>query len=179
MPWNARFLLVPFTCFALALTLLSDGQDLFKRGMRWTILAIGVFSAITYPLMSFNKKPSDLLRAVMHREEAMFAERPGVLEIYSDLDQRTDDLRSTGLALVAGGDTWVLPFYAVDHYPVFPLPKATDTTLHNLAAVRGGRLHVLTLARPDITPQGPSLTLLRRYSEADSALYLLVVPPTK
>ena len=65
-----------------------------------------------------------------------------------------------------------MPFYLQRSFPVFPLPKPTGKLLTELADRNGGSLYVLALLRPDIADAQLQLTLLKRYSQTNSALYL-------
>ncbi len=167
MPWNNRFLILPFVLWAVALLLAVRSPAL-----RWAVLVLAVFSTVSYPLLSFNKRPVDLSRAITDRDSQQFSERPELLPLWQRTVSWREQHPAGRVLLLAGGDSWVLPF--LDS----PLVSAEPTTATRLtdrmsalaAEGRPALLVVLNLQafRPDAST---ALRLLQRYPEQGSALW--------
>ncbi len=79
-PSNSRFALVPFTCFATAFVHRLIEYAARPQARSWVMrgwLLLFVLGAVLAPLVSFNRRPSDILRAIVDREAYRTAERPG------------------------------------------------------------------------------------------------------
>ena len=172
MPWNNRFLLLPFMLFGLAFTLyaLRDGPRLRTR--RVLLLALLLFSAVVYPLHSFNRKPSDLVLAVTHGAALETSERPMVREIVRDLKDRVRAGETAPLLMTAGVGAWTYDVLKIKHLNVLPVPTLNRQTLAAAQAKTGAsRLLVLTLERPLDPALEAELRPLQAYPESDNVLY--------
>jgi hypothetical protein len=168
MPWNNRFLMIPVCLATIALVL-----AIIELQRPWAVgglcLLMG-FSALVAPCYSLNKNPAGFWAAVMHRRTFTFLERPTMREVVNDLTARAKSGQVRGLALCAGGDSWILPVFAIAGLEVSPTPRM------DLAAdfrANGGERYVLMLNRQPPPSTLARLRLVRSYAEPDSALYAL------
>lgn len=184
MPWNARFLMLSFCLFTLALTLatfrLADtGWGRFARSL---FRVATVYSALVYPWCSFNKKPADLWEAVAHRPRYEMKDRPGMLEIVRDLRARAGAIGPSAVLLHAGDDSWVVCFLELRAPEVVSAPVVNRWSLvvNSLRHERERALpvYVLTVNQPVDPAVAPLLTLVKKYQEPNSALYVWR-PPTE
>lgn len=180
MPWNTRFLMLPFCLFTLALTLwiLRSNEDTGRKRFLSSAYFVAIlFSATVFPLNSFNKNPASLWLAIRDRPRLEAQERIGMLEIVRDLRARSSTLRPGVLMLCAGGDSWVLSILEIRDLHVIPSPTLDAQTL--LAASRNSSrnssgkepVYVLALNRQLEPSLLEHMTEVKRYAETDSALY--------
>jgi hypothetical protein len=176
MMWNARFLVLSFCLLTLALTLWvgqlrPTGAGRFVRSAFFLLM---VYSAIVYPLHSFNKRPADLWQALSHRSAYELRERLSMLQIVEDLRARAKAIGPSELLLDAGSDSWALCILELRHLHVVPAPVIDLKTL-TLASRSGGAgarpVYVLMENMPVPPEVEPALTLLENYNEVNSALY--------
>src|SRR5262249_5281281 len=85
MPWNARFLLLPFSLFAIA-TMIFAFRDIGAKSFRRFLQILILFQIAVTPIISSSRKPTDLLRSIFNREELVFSERPTLLPVYHALE---------------------------------------------------------------------------------------------
>ena len=172
MPWNNRFLLLSFILFGVAFTLclLRPGPHAHFRKVLLGVLLL--FSAVVYPLHSFNRKPSDFLLALTNREALSTSERPAMGEIIDDLKARARTEQATPLLLNAGEDSWTYDILQIRELNVLPTPKLNPRTLAEAVAKTGAsHLLVLTLNRPLDPALLTELKPLNSYAENSTFLY--------
>lgn len=109
-PWNARFLLLPFALFAIA-TMIFVFHDLGAKSFRRFLQILILLQIAVTPIISWARKPTDLLRSIFNREELAFSERPTLLPVYHALESLAA-LRPR-VYLMAGSDSWVLEFLRI------------------------------------------------------------------
>jgi hypothetical protein len=107
MPWNARFLLLPFSLFAVATVIFVFGE-IKARSFRTLLQILILFQIAATPVISWGRNPMNLVQSVYHRQQLVFAERPSLLPVYRAL--RTLSARHPRIYLMAGSDSWVLEF---------------------------------------------------------------------
>lgn len=178
MMWNTRFLVLSFALFTLALTLWILRLNLGAAGrfLRSAYFTLAVFSAVIYPLNSFNKRPSDLKEALIHRSAYGLRERLAMLEVVKDLQERTNVNRPSELLLHAGPDSWVfcimdLPGLHVVSTPVLDMPALVAASKHHGAGTGDLPVYVLLLNLPVDPALAPALTLVKKYGEIDTTLF--------
>ena len=88
--------------FTLSLTLYALREGLHQRLRRVLLTALLLYSAVVYPLHSFNRKPADLLMALTHRRALATSERPMMREIINDLQARVRAGQAAPLLMTAG-----------------------------------------------------------------------------
>lgn len=173
MPWNNRFLIVPFTL--LALSLVSFLQRRKSRLLSTILLLVSAYGAIVYPLTSFNKRPADLFAALTKHEEQEFKERPSLLPVIAAVREWRTQHPGGEVLLIAGGDSWILPFLTSGLLAVRPvtLNELLPALKKNLT--KNAPTLVLVLNRADFRRAGlPLIELTRFKTEADTAIYTTV-----
>lgn len=175
MPWNNRFLLAPFGLLGVAAVSLSWRPS--WRALRWVLFALSAYSVVTYPLTSFNKRPSDLAGAILHRETQEFKERPSMQPVAAAVREWRERHPKGEVLMLAGSDSWVLPFLTAGSLNVSPV---TAEDLRNRIPANMAKniaTAVLILNRPDF--RRGELPLIRVASfteERDTTLYTVVAP---
>lgn len=174
MMWNARFLMLPFSLFAVALTLgiFRLGDNTFGRFTRSAFLLLAVFSSVIYIECAYSQNPPMLWRSIRHRPLAETFPRPGMLEIIQDLHRYADAKEPPILLVQAGEDSWLLSITEVRGIRVLPMSAISNQSLAACRSKAGyAPIYALTLNKPLAPAAGSNLTLLKRYMEAESALY--------
>ena len=172
MPWNNRFLLLPFVLFGVGFTLyaLREGPRLWTRQI--LLLLLLIFSAVIYPLHSFNRRPADFLSAVTHREALETSERTTMSEIVGDLKARVRSGQAAPLLLTAGEDSWTYDILEIKGLDVLPTPTVNEAALAAAEArTHAPRLLVLALNRPLDPAVARTLRPLNAYEESNTFLY--------
>ena len=179
MPWNARFLLLPFILASLALTLRLVTWPRAGRLLLGAWLAPLLFSAFAYPWCSTNKGPQGIKMALTHRRTFEMLERPEVSEIVSAVNNIGKAVPPTAprpvVWISAGGNSWILPFLRLRSVQCIPKPTLTADALRAYAASQP-RPWVLLL---DVPPRelSPLLRLEKRFWAPDCGLYEAVATP--
>ena len=170
MPWNMRFLLLPFLLFSLTTVILFTSETKGLLG-RMVILALSLFSAVAFPLYSFNKGPKDLWLSLADRPAMTTKEHPAMLEIVRDLETRKAEIGTAPILLCAGGDSWVLPVLQLRDLRVVPSPQIDLSRIRQLASQkRSGFVYILALNRTLEIQR--NLIPIKKYGEPDSGLFL-------
>jgi len=107
MPWNARFLLLPFALFAIT-TMIFAFHDVRAKSFRRFLQILILFQIAVTPVISYNRRPTDLLKSIFNREELLFRERPTLLPVYHALEPLAP--LHPRIYLMAGSESWVLEF---------------------------------------------------------------------
>jgi hypothetical protein len=162
MPWNARFLLLPFSLFALA-TMVFAFQEARSQALRRVVQSVILFSIVITPFVSWDKKPGDLLRCLFDRRQIEFSERPALLPVYEEVVSLAP-LRPR-IYLAAGSDSWVLPFLRIKN---IDWHLACDSSIS--LASSAGRIetptYLLTLDGP--TPFDPKFQPCKQFGPGNS-----------
>lgn len=174
MPWNARFLLLPFLLCSCALTL----RLLERQSQRWILsgwLALLLFTAFVPPFFSLNKGPESLWASIFKRRTMTMREHASVREMVDAVEAIGRDASPTAkpgrpvVWIVAGMNSWILPFLQLRGVQCVSVPKPTAEKLRAHAAAHPPG-HVLYL---DLPPRelAPQLLLQRTFLQPDCALY--------
>jgi hypothetical protein len=170
MPWNMRFLLLPFLLFSLVTVILFTSETAAGTQGRIVLLALLLFSAVAFPLYSLNKGPKDLWLSVKDRRAMITKERSAMLEILQDLEARQAEIGSAPILLSAGDDSWVLPILQLRNLHVIPFPQIDRPRLRQFSSQQGRlSVYILTLNRP-LGPDCHAVPV-KTYGEQDSALF--------
>jgi hypothetical protein len=110
MPWNARFLLLPFSLFAIA-TIIFGFEDIRAKSFRRYLQILILFQIAVTPIVSWARRPGDLVRSLYNRQELIFSERPSLLPVYRALVSLA--AQRPRIYLMAGSDSWVLEFLKI------------------------------------------------------------------
>jgi hypothetical protein len=172
MPWNDRFLLGPFAILTVASVCLVYRYFARSRVVITALLGLSLYSAIVYPLVSFNKRPGDLIASLTDRTLQEFGERPSMLPVYEAVHAWQRAHPQGRLYLIAGVDSWVLPFLSLSH----PFTRPVGENSLPAALRQGLREHLpralLVLNRGDFNPAGLPLTRIQGFpGEPGTDLY--------
>jgi hypothetical protein len=108
-PWNVRYFCLSFTLFGIVLALLVFSLPRTYSWLQLSLAVIIVWSAISLPLHSGQRRPIDLWNALFARETVSLGQRPEVIPVYNDvMTLRTN--RADRWFLVAAENSWTLPF---------------------------------------------------------------------
>jgi hypothetical protein len=172
MPWNMRFLVVPFALFGV-----NAGMFFGERRRHPALRAAGLilmgFCATAYPLLSLNKGPQHIVLSLRDREAMEFKEFPAMRGVYDEVRrQARRAARGTVLLVHAGGDAWTLPFLASSSWMALPTPQLTaaDIRAH---AERYPDADILVLVM-NLDPDRATvehLELIRAFPDAGSLIY--------
>ena len=110
MPWNARFLLLPFTLFAIATTIFAF-QDVPAKPFCNCLKILILYAIAVSPFISWARRPGDLLKSLFSRQELVFSERPALLPVYRAVESLA--AQHPRIYLMAGSDSWVLEFLRI------------------------------------------------------------------
>ena len=172
MPWNDRFLVLPFVLFTLAFVLYALRAGPHARLRRVLLVTLLLYSSVVYPLHSLNRKPSDLWPACSHREALATSERPMMSEIVDDLQARVRAGQGAPLLMTAGVGAWTYDILNIEHLDVLPTPTLNRQTLAAAQArTKADHLLVLTLEAPLDPALEPELRPLQVYPESNNVLY--------
>ena len=182
-PWSNRFLLLPVVLFTLVFILgivQSDETPLYRHAAKPLFLLL-LFSAIVFPLFSYNRGPENILLSIRHRDVMVTKERSGMLEIMRDIRTLPDRGGPVLLLLHAGGGSWILPILQiplkVHGLQVMPTPELTGQTFQAASEKAAGRpVYILVLNRQLDPDPARGLTLVRKYTEKDCSLLKLQAP---
>jgi len=177
MPFNLRFLMPCFVLFALAFVL--GEQRLLKenRLFRCTVFLVAVYSAVVPTYYSFNKQPRDLVGGITLRDWEFFLERPTIRPIVQAAKDWTAAHSQGRILLLAGGSSWILPFFMPGMTRIDPL---MDPQLRREDLPIGAEpIAVLVLDRTDFNPATTQakVRLLRLFPDPGCALFE-VLPAT-
>jgi len=121
--WGNRYLVVSLIPLSLVLVVIveTSNYNWVKVLFRITILA----SIILVPLASYNKGPRDLLAAIQDRQDFQLKENQILIPIVKGIDELAlKDINCT-IALCAGEDAWILPFFEIKGINLIPTPIAS------------------------------------------------------
>jgi hypothetical protein len=172
MPWNDRFLLGPFAILAAASVCLVYRYFARSRIVLSALLVLSLYSAIVYPLVSINKRPCDLIVSLTDRRQQEFKERPSMLPVYEAARAWQKDHPQGRLYLLAGTDSWVLPFLTFSN----PFTRPVEESSLPAALGQGLREHLpralLVLNRGDFVSAGLPLAKIKDFpGEPGTDLY--------
>jgi hypothetical protein len=170
MPWNMRFLMLPFILFTLVLTIMVTQLKRAGRVWRTVLFGLAIISATLIPLSWGNKPPKDIYLALADRDAVMTKERSGMLEVIRKLKSLRDRNGSNPMLLSGGQDSWVLPILQIRGLIVFPCPHPTRASIEKAARqYESDHVYILFLNHP--RDFDAPLTLLTRFAERDTALF--------
>jgi len=171
MPWNDRFLLVPFAVVSVGFVALVYRYFPGNQAVAAGLLALLLYPAIAYPLVSYNKRPADLIAAVADRPRQEFKERPSMQAVAEGAQDWRAAHPGGRLYLLAGGESWVLPFFMGSGRDTVPVETGTLEALLRDGPADGRPSALLILNRPDFLATGTPLTVIRTFSgEASTEL---------
>jgi hypothetical protein len=172
MPWNLRYLMLPFLLFLLAFILTLDKSFVRKPWLKWLVYLLLVHGIIVYPVRSFNKSPRDFWAAIVRRDDATFKEEPSMEEVFQEVRNDVGKEKMRILFLKAAGDSWILPFFELKKLKVIPCPHITEPPAVTGLLHEGESAGLLVLDSPFTPKEDKGWRMYRQFSEPDSTLYL-------
>ena len=172
MPWNARFLLIPFILCSVALTIQILDWSGARRLPAALWLAVLLFSAFAYPWYSYNKRPKDLWDSLAHRQRLSMKERTNMAEVVDAIDRLGRQTPGDVTVLVcAGTDSWTLPLFRLPSVRCLPAPRVSSDELH--AAVQSAKeARYLLVLNHDLDPTLlPQLESIQTFTEPNTSLH--------
>jgi hypothetical protein len=151
MPWNTRFLCGSFIAFTVA------GSIAFSRYsvkhpliFRSTSVFIAL-AAIANPIQCRDRNPISIAKSITHRSEIAFDQRRVVLPVYYEVIE-LKNAGATKWSLVAGSDSWVLPFLEIPNIQWNSTPNWDQIQASDSKCRSYGDRYVLVLNRslPDM-----------------------------
>ena len=185
-PWNNRFLLLPMAVFTLVFTLdiVRRGETALYRRAAKPLFILLLFSAVVFPLYSYNKGPWDLVLSLNDRDAMVAKERTDMLEIMKDIQALPGRAGPALVLLHPGDDSWILPILQIPlkvrGISVVPAPVVNPEIL-GIAKEKanGRRVYILALNNWIEPDAGRGLVMVKKYASPDSALLELQEPPVK
>jgi Dolichyl-phosphate-mannose-protein mannosyltransferase len=176
MPWNNRFLLVPFSLFTVALAIAIGTRRKSPVAAR-LFVAIGLFTIVAYALEARPRNPRDLHKTIVKRTWFTTRERTTMLEVLRYL-KREKDKYPGGIWVAAGGDSWIFPVYDMAPDRFHSLPHPTPEKLAEIFSEGKGRGRaLLTLNRSDLTEATlPTLHQVAAFEE-NTAFFIPISQP--
>jgi len=110
-PYSNRYCLIPFTISSIALIKLVYTHCNDKTKYCFSILLC--LAAIIPPLISYNKKPSDILRSIYDRSDMELAENYRLYPVFANLKELSKKGELKVLGVCTSGDGWIFPFYDI------------------------------------------------------------------
>jgi hypothetical protein len=163
MPWNDRFLLVPFALVTLALVSLVQRHFPGSRWASGALLLLFGYSAVAGPLLSTNFRPGDLIASVTDRTRKEFKDRPPMLPVYEAARSWQEAHPQGRIHLLAGVDSWVLPFLMLPNHAVRPLGMDPSRADLRKTLSGGGPSALLVLNHADFDTSGLPLAVLQSF----------------
>ena len=126
MEWNARFLCLAFTCLgvALAVRVFSGGGHM--RAWQVPLGCVIILSSFSFPFLTYSCRPGDVLTAITDREVIQFSDRPEMQAVYDKVRSLNAAQPTATWLLVAGGDSWTLPFLQMHGLELKLAPQLRD-----------------------------------------------------
>ncbi|MFT3830067.1 MAG: hypothetical protein QM691_10230 [Opitutaceae bacterium] len=154
--WNNRYLIGPFALTTIACVfLLWGGDGRAREWLRGVFVALATLCAISAPLMSFNRTPASLVRAVTDRrafETCMVPAVGAVREILNELCAATPDCR---IAVGTTNDSPILHYLTDESLDVSFFARAALPSMLESGVLRTGDLVIL-----DDAVEHPTLVLV-------------------
>ncbi len=114
MPWNDRFLVLPFSLFAVAALIFTFTELTIFPSLAQRVLQISILLSIALtPFISWARRPQDVINSFWKRQELTFSEDPSLLPIYTELQRIAKQKPEPIVYLLAGSDSWVLEFLRI------------------------------------------------------------------
>jgi hypothetical protein len=173
MEWNMRFLMLPAILFVAA-ALMALAPYIEQKWWVFTgVFLVLLYSAIVFPLSSFNKHPVDLVNAVQNRERQTLRERPTMQEVFDAVREMNSVYPDRPWLLHVGLDSWVLGLLEMSEVNFRPEPVLDTQDLNTASAgSESGSVMILVLNR-DISPEMASsmVRIARLKREKKTAIY--------
>ena len=161
MPWNARFLCLSFVLFAVAMSTIVFGELSRSFWLRQLFGVLIIWSAFTVPFLCVDRRPIDIARAFYDREDLMFDQRTYVRQVYDDVAALRREEKGKWF-LIAGGDSYILPFLTLKEVPWILTPR-WEQIFNSTDPGGAAQSFVLALNRP--FPASLPVEIVKQYAD--------------
>ena len=169
-PWNVRYLTMPFAAFALGTVSFVYSRERHRSELSVILLLASTYCAIAFPLRSFDKRPSDLVAAITDRKHQELKERATMEPVLAAVGEWRADHPHERLLLLAGSNSWILPFFERRELRVEPTTAALLPRVLAGGTKQKGALLVLNIK--DVPASLADARVIRRFpEEADTVFY--------
>jgi 4-amino-4-deoxy-L-arabinose transferase-like glycosyltransferase len=172
MPWNNRFLLISFFCFAFSAIFFLSGSRLQSRRLQNGALIVLLGYAFLCPIGSYNRHPGMLSASVTKRTEVMTMENPVIQTVLEDLRSSFASAPQATVILCPGPDSWVLPFYLDSRWRVYNRPALTPEEFGVLCSKNRPAALVVLDQRSRFPAEKFAVTPVASYPLRTTALYI-------
>ncbi len=145
-----RYFLLSFTLGAIAVTLWLFPWYVRSRGVRTAVLGVALWGAVVLPCFSYNRRPTDLWRAVADRDELYTRENPGTLPVLEEVRRQRAACPAARWVVVPRAGAWEMLFYhaAGDRLDIARVDAVEDGFVSRVAETHPGvPVFVLSLNR--------------------------------
>jgi hypothetical protein len=161
MPWNVRYLCLSFVLFGVATATIVFGELKQAFWFRQVFGVLIIWSAFTLPFLCIDRRPVDLGRVFYDREDVRFDQRAYVRQVYDDVIALRRKVKGKWF-LIAGQDSFVLPFLALKEGP-WILTSQWDQIFKFPDPGKAMPLFVLVLNRP--VPASLPVEIVKQYAD--------------
>jgi len=161
--WANRYLISWYTLATVAVVCaLWERETPFRRMLRWGFAAMAAASAIAAPLLSFNRRPADIIASVRDRDRFETCAFPLAGKVRARLRILSTEAPNRRLYFIAGNDSVELPILEDRSLDVI---FVTPPEFLRLAG--SGRIGPGDLVVEDIMIHSPLLTRIEEVSAPD------------
>ena len=118
--WANRYLLFIFVPLTILVSIII--QDAKSKIISNYFRICVIISSVLTILCSFNKTPADMINCITNRESYRLKENVSITPIINQMHQVIQKDRFVNVAISAGDDAWILPFYDIENLRMVPLP---------------------------------------------------------
>ena len=178
MPWNARFLVLPYSLFAIAaLIFVFEEMRTLQTPVRRLFVACILFSLISAPFISQLRQPQDLVRSLRKREELTFSGQTKLLPVFRELTRIAAQYPHPIVYLSADANSWVLEFLRIRNIQ-WRMVSSLAGLAHSTQAFAGPEpIYLLILGVPP--PAGLDPADAKQFDPTDSIWKLYDPNPKK
>jgi hypothetical protein len=148
MEWNTRFLCLTFVLLGIAFSLFIFANPSRNRVFCALIEFLVIWSALSLPFLTKYEGPADLSAPFRNRRKLEFSEYSDLRTVYERVFLLKSNASNTPWFLVAGEDSWTLPFMTLGHFVWRSAPQWSEIAEWEKNNP-GKAAYILALQRPD------------------------------
>ena len=116
--WADRYILTSVIISSISLGVIIETKcnNIIKSIYGMILFA----SLVLTPITSFNHKPSDLVQSICDRDHYQVLENERIYQIINDVKSLSITGTTKTILLIAGTDSWILPFYHIKGIKTYP-----------------------------------------------------------
>jgi hypothetical protein len=168
-PWNVRYFVSSFAAFALGTVSFVYSRERHRSALSVILLLVSTYCAVAFPLRSFNKRPADLVAAITDRKHQELKERATMAPVLAAVGEWRADHPRERLLLLAGSNSWILPFFNRRELRVEPTTAALlPRVLADETKLKGA---LLVLNINDLPDSLADARVIRRFPEEPGTVF--------